>query len=419
MINNIVAAVAAIGGIVTTAKVVKDSGILKNSKTEKVKLGMKYANDSADSIVEYTRLTRCEPIAMIDHTIILNPVLPDLMGTLTHIYAVMYSQAFSLAINARIGDINIVQILDKINPNRDLKRVGLAIESHSLMLPDYRKDRRGKSSVTLESRNNDGNKGKEKFDPNNPEHRKLYNKRRVDIYDNDQDSPNYKPETHQVGVDTGDIVKFHSNLTTGITFNVSVNLDKRSIEIPVTMRVLANSITNDNIISILEAGVVNRTVKERWRGWRSGELAFWKDLVLCRDILKADRANQIKDKTGLYAEITRRRNTNTMASIASGDPSISQVSNILVINQSTIDEFERVSLKRITNAKVRETLFNATQIMIMAIVDNDMETVTIYYHDITIPTTVTFRELKANSKKGNVDPMEILKAYQMGNGIRL
>ena len=43
-----------------------------------------------------------------------------------------------------------------------------------------------------------------------------------------------------------------------------------------------------------------------------------------------------------------------------------------------------------------------------------------YYHDISVPTTVTYRDLKGSSGKGGApDVMEIIKAFQMGNGINL
>lgn len=380
-INTIVAAIGALTGLKKSYDAFTNPDITNSTR---IKGMTKFLAGNSDSIVEFTQVTRCEPIGMIDHTIILNPVLPDLMATLTHIYAVMYSQAFSLAVNATVDDIAVVRTLNQINPNRKMKHAFQSLESASLKLPDY------SDTVSLES---------------TPQ--------------TNLRTANTRPNNTANGITGDNISKFHPNLTTGTNFNVKVTANHRTVEIPVTMRILANSISDDNIISILEAGVVNKSVKERWHGWRSGELSFWNDLVLCKDILRADRINLIKDKTGLYNEITRRRSHNSTVGFASGAPSISQVSNVLVVSQSTIDEFERVSLKRISNNRVREVLFGATQIMIMAIVDPDMETVTLYYHDISVPTTVTFKELKSHSKKGNVDPMEILKAYQMGNGIRL
>lgn len=412
-IDNIVRAFSALVGLDSK---IQDFNAQKSE--DKLKNTSKFLTDNADSIVEYTRITRCEPIGMIDHTITLNPVIPDLMSTLTHVYAVMYSQAFSLSINARINGIDVIKTLSKINPNRNLKSSTFGLESHSLRLPTYNRN------ISTESYLPEKNKTgiRMTMEAKEPKSKKTTNV----IYNvptretnGDSSNPPTKSTNSRAGVDLDNVSKFHPNLTTGVNFNVTVVADHRTVEIPISMRILANSLDKDNIISILEAGVVNRTVKERWRGWRSGELTFWKDLVLCRDILRADRANLIKDKTGMYTEITKRRGNNAFVGAATATPSISQVSNILVVSQSTIDEFERVSLKRITNNKVRETLFNATQIMILAIVDPDMETVTLYYHDITVPTTVTFKELKSNTKKGNMDPMEILKAYQMGNGIRL
>lgn len=406
-ITTIVNAVAAVAGMKKSYDAINAPHVTDDMRKKGL---VKYAAANADSIVEFTRVARCEPIGMIDHTIILNPVLPDLMSTLTHIYAVMYSQAFSLAINATINDIEVLRTLNAINPKRDMKRAIYGFESRSLRLPKYT------NGVSLES--GGYNKG-DSYD------HQMTLKLKTPQHNNDGsrtvsvESGRPQQPKHANSVDIDGVSKFHPNLTTGTNFNVKVQADNRTVEIPITMRIMANSIHSDNIISILEAGVVNRTAKERWRGWRSGELSFWSDLVLCKDILKADRANLIKDKTGLYTEITKRRGDNTMVGFTTGSPSISQVSNILVVSQSTIDEFERVSLKRITNNKVRETLFNATQVMILAIVDPDMETVTLYYHDISVPTTVTFKELKSNSKKGTMDPMEVLKAYQMGNGIRL
>ena len=134
-IDNIVRAFSALVGL--------DSKILDfnaQKSEDKLKNTSKFLADNADSIVEYTRITRCEPIGMIDHTITLNPVIPDLMSTLTHVYAVMYSQAFSLSINARINGIDVIKTLSKINPNRNLKSSTFGLESHSLRLPTYNRN---------------------------------------------------------------------------------------------------------------------------------------------------------------------------------------------------------------------------------------------------------------------------------------
>lgn len=369
---------------------------------------------AANSMVQYTRATRCEPITMIDHRIIHDASLPDLMATLTTIYAAMYSQSFSLAINQEIGDIKIMKTLEKINPNRSKLEAGLALasglESHSLTLPDYSKIEENfkiKNTVSMEFAA--------------PE----YGDKVGNVYGSADSVANGNNKTQQLGntkevdVDTDAITKFHSNLSTGILFNVEVQATDRTVTVPIQVHLLANSLGSDNVLSLLESAVKNRTAKERYREWRAGGLSFWKDVVLCRDILRADRKKMIKDKTGMIEEIVNRRNNNRIAGLFSGNPSISNVSNILVVSKETINEFQRQSHKKITDHKVRDTIFNSTQIMIMAVVDPDYETVTLYYHDINVASTATFKDIKSKNGKGNLDPMEVLRAYQMGNGIRL
>lgn len=225
----------------------------------------------------------------------------------------------------------------------------------------------------------------------------------------------------EFGVKTEAITKFNQNLTTGILFDVSVSANGTTLNVPLSVRLLANEMRQDNVLSILKAAVVNKTAKERYREWRAGGLSFWSDIVLCRDILKEQRKNLIKDQTGIYNEVIKRRNNNKLAGIFSGDPSISNISNILVVSTETIARFETETFKKLKDAKVRDTIFNNTNVMVLAVVDAYKEVVTLYYHSISVPTIVTFRDLKSYTKKQGLDPMEVLRSFQMGgmNGIRL
>lgn len=373
---------------------------------------------ASDSLVEYTRSTRTEPITMIDHTIINQPELSDLMATLTTIYAAMYSQAFSIAINHEIGSIKALKALDKINPNRSAMKSLPGLESHSLLLPDYRNiENNYKVTNKISMESNLSVKGGARISHTGD----------IDIaaklnYNDDADVANAKEnDKHGAKVSTDAITKFNQNLSTGILFDVSVTANGASLSVPLSVRLLANEMRQDNVLSILKAAIVNKTAKERYREWRAGGLSFWSDIVLCRDILKEQRKNLIKDQTGVYSEVIKRRNNNKLAGIFSGDPSISNISNILVVSTETIARFETETFKKLKDVKVRDTIFNNTNVMILAVVDTDKEVVTLYYHSISVPTIVTFRDLKSHTKKQGLDPMEVLRSFQMGgmNGIRL
>lgn len=374
---------------------------------------------ASDSLVEYTRSTRTEPITMIDHTIINQPELSDLMATLTTIYAAMYSQAFSIAINHEIGSIKALKALDKINPNRSAMKSLPGLESHSLLLPDYRNiENNYKVTNKISMEGNFSLTGGVAVSPRGDVG--LAAKAEYDSGPNVIEVNENKGKGH-AGAKIEAITRFNQNLTTGILFDVLVSANGASLNVPLSVRLLANEMRQDNVLSILKAAIVNKTAKERYREWRAGGLSFWSDIVLCRDILKEQRKNLIKDQTGVYSEVIKRRNNNKLAGIFSGDPSISNISNILVVSTETIARFETETFKKLKDAKVRDTVFNNTNVMILAVVDTDKEVVTLYYHSISVPTIVTFRDLKSYTKKQGLDPMEVLRSFQMGgmNGIRL
>ena len=388
---------------------------------------------ASNSMTQYTKSTRSEPITMIDTTLSSMEELPDLMMTLTSIYAAMYAQSFSIAINQEIGDIKVLQTLDQINPNRSKMEGVLALasgfsvgaESMQLKLPDYRNPTVSTESVISFEANgpkvnitgkNRGIHGGLTNDVNTGKW--VTTKNEDDEEVNTLVEPEFDKVSHSADIDA--VSKFMSNMSTGILFEVSVDADGRSVKIPISVRLLANKMASDIMVSLFTAAVKNRTAKERYREWRAGGLSFWNDVILCKDILRENRKNLIKDSSGMFSEVLRRKSSNQIVGALSGNPSISQISNILIVSDDTVNRFERESGKKIKNSGTRDLIFNNTQTLILAVVNRTRETVTLYYHDISVPTTVTYRDLKGSGGKGGTpDVMEIIKAFQMGNGINL
>lgn len=375
---------------------------------------------TSNSMTQYTKSTRSEPITMVDTTLSSMEELPDLMKTLTSIYAAMYVQSFSIAINQEVGDIKVLQTLDQINPNRSKMEgvlalaSGLSLESMSLKLPDYRKIGVVQPNAVVSLEDVSVNK------TNRGLHGVLTNGVHTEVKDEKGNmvEPEISKVSHNTDIDA--ITSFMSNMSTGMLFEVSVDADGRSVKIPISVRLLANKMAPDIMVSLFTAAVKNRTAKERYREWRAGGLSLWNDVILCKDITRENRKNLIKDTSGMFSEVLRRKSSNQMAGALSGNPSISQISNILIVSTDTVDRFERDLGKKIKNPATRDLIFNNTQTLVLAVVNRTRETVTLYYHDISVPTTVTFKDLKgAGGKGGSPDVMEILKAFQMGNGINL
>lgn len=386
---------------------------------------------NAQSMTQYTKSTRSEPITMIDSKLANLDELPDLMMTLTSIFAAMYAQAFSIAINHTVGDIQVMSTLDKINPNRSKMEGMLALGSilsvEQLSLPDYSKGVVSQESIIdfKKIKISGDNNGAYGFAANgsNPHVTPRLDKDGNPMIDPVTKKPIYEKATstgQSARADVEAIANFMSNMSTGLLFDVTVEADHRKVSIPISVRLLANRMPSSMIVSIFDAAVRNQTAKERYREWRSGGISFWNDVILCKDILRANRANLIKDNSGVFSEVLRRKSSNQITGAMSGNPSISQISNIIIVSDDTVEEFERLSNKKLKNSQVRNLIFNNTQTLILAVVNRTRETVTLHYHDISVPTVVTFKELKSKGGKGGApDVMEILKAFQMGNGINL
>lgn len=340
------------------------------------------------SILEYTKVTRVEPIALIDHTIAHIPEVENVCNTLTAIFAAYYLQGVALSVN--VGNIETVRMLEKLNPSRDpIENLGLMFgqENYKVSLPRFDKN----SKVSQESL---------RFSFEAP---------------GDEGEP-----LTALAEDKGDNVKqltqIAANLSTGIMLNVTLEQNGDKAVIPVTVRLIATPTKPSVLTQMIVEGSNNRTMKERWHGWRSGELSFIQDIVFCQDIIDARKEALMNDESGQYAEIIARKNRNRLSGLISLTPSVSTASNIMVISADTAREMEREARMRWSSFKQRQKVFETAYLMLVAVVDTRYEMITLYHRGISLPTEISFKEMtRSGGKKDNIDINEVLKAYQLGD----
>ena len=73
------------------------------------------------SLIEYTQPCRVEPITLIDEKIVHLSYTNELLQTITSIFSGYYLQAIALSVN--VGKIDVLQLFDNVNPNRDIERL--------------------------------------------------------------------------------------------------------------------------------------------------------------------------------------------------------------------------------------------------------------------------------------------------------
>lgn len=364
----------------------------------------------SESLIEYTQPTRVEPIALIDHTIADLPIMSELAKSVTSLYAAYYLQAVALSTN--IGNIEVIKILEKLNPTRDpVNSFGnmLSLESRpvtALTLPGFGLESKS-PQVAIESFvdvNFDAFSNDSEDD----------NGDTVNIID--KGSVTYGSSTGGVTNTKGaqdQIANLALNLSTGLLLNVEINIDDKKASIPVSVRLITTLATPKLLVQMMSYSAKDKSMKARYIGYKTGELSI-KDLMFATDLVDAHRAGLIKDTSGKYAEILARKNKNRVAGALSGNPSVSTASNIMIVSSETMEEAEGEINGTMKNNRLRERIFKDTYLILLVVVDARWEQVTIYHRGIPLPTEIGFKELKSAKSNSGVDVSEMLKLYQMG-----
>jgi len=367
----------------------------------------------ADSLIDYTRSARVEPIALIDSDCVYHEATPDLMQSLQSMFAGYYLQA--VAISTQVGKIDVSRHLDRLNPNRNVgdnaaTSMGwlLATENYKHRLPTYDNpiamESLGDDARTLSDRALDRLKGAPTRDP------------RATLKGEDG-----KPVAHpqdsgaRFGKDTLSDLKELANLSVGKVFDVEITDGANKATIPVSIRLMASSLPSASLIHILSLGHKDNSMKERYHSWKAGRLRFIQDLCLAQDQIDAHRKNLMSDKDGIYSNLVSRASGNKLSTLVSGNPSVATASNLVVISRATADQLEMQTNLKLGRFQDREKLFKSTYVMIMAVLDKQWDRVTFYHRGVNGDTTLSTRELKVSNRGSGPDVSDILKAYQLGN----
>lgn len=336
------------------------------------------------SLTDITKLTRVEPLTIVSRDCMNLEYLPDINQSLLSIFSGYYLQAVSIL--TRVQDVEVVRILDKLNPDRDETGFLLSEEisreaiCHSIE-EFYKHSLPFKSKISIE-----------------------------DIKDDKQ----------------GDSIKLlneMSSLSVGKVLNVTISVcdeeakTSKTVTLPVNVRLLVSIIPNNTISHLIAYKTEDNSLTERWHAWRSGRISFIRDLIFCQDLITENKKAMINDESGTMYEIMRRVNNAKKFGLLSKNPSLVSASNLFIISEEIAKEIEVKLGGKLSNPKIREKAFENTYAMILVVVDREREIVTFYSRGITAGAEFTVRELKNASKGKGPDIMDILKSFNMGSPV--
>lgn len=331
----------------------------------------KYTKNS--SLIDVTKVARVEPLCLLDTDCVNLDYIKDIVLSLQSIFSGYYLQAVSLQ-GTTIDGVKIAKLLDPLNPSRG--NIGLlSMESYKFKLPTI------------------------------PNH---------DIAFEDTN-------LHLGGGSNPDVTEGliqNNTLSVGKVYNVTISNGENKVVVPVAIRLLVNTIAS----SLLKDMFTNKdsfdmNLKERWHSYRSGKISFFKDLLLCNDLIDKHRKNLIKDKSGVYNTITKRETKSKLSGILDKNPSLAIASNIAIISTETASSIEYELGGKLKDMKTRKVMFDNTNLMILVVVDKSWERITYYYRGINESSNVSIKEIKTSGKEDNT--LEFMKAFLQGSAAAL
>lgn len=320
-----------------------------------------------NSMIGVGQLLRAEPLTVISQDCANIEQLPMILNNVSSLYSSYFLQAVSV-MSLGVTNVEIVRILDALNPKRD--GTGFMLQSRNS--PDARSWQDVK--YALESC--------------------AYK------------LPSYAVPAMEVsyGRDNQKVIYEHENLTIGKMLDVTIMLPcgedgkPQVVTLPVSVRLVPIFAQHETLSYIFGHRKGAESFTERLESVRSGRIELIKDMMFCQDLIKEYRAAVMKDKTGVIKEITKRVNDNRKYGLLTSNPSLAISSNVYVISTNQVRELEGKLGLSFKKHSEREKLLNGTYAMMICVVDPDAEQVDIYFDGIAQPSTITFRSMKSKSK---------------------
>lgn len=330
------------------------------------------------SLVDATKLTRVEPITVVSRDLMNYEHTPEIMQTLLNLFAAYYLQA--IALTAQVGNVRVIKILDRLNPDRDSSGYFASLES----LTDDRFI--------------------------NPDSYKY----RLPRIAHEAAAPDVSVEISNSAGGRSPIIE-PANLAVGKLLHVTVNIDDKTMEVPVNVRLAPAVMSNETTEHLLTIKKEDDGFVERYHAWRSGRITLVKDLIFCQDLIDEHRKALINDQQGVYNEIVRRVNNSKKYGLLGQNPSLAISSNIFVMSEEVAKNVERKLGGKLDNPRIREKAFDSTYAMIIVVMDRDWERVTFYHRGIAAATDVSIKDIKAANKSKGPDIGDVLAQLLRGN----
>jgi hypothetical protein len=359
--------------------------------------------NNSQSLAGATAAARIEPSVFVGSDLIYKPWVSDILQTTQSLFAGMWMVAADM-VTSNINGVNVLQILDPLNPNRDPdylsfsknmgKRVGMESDRQYFKPDSYKWGLPTKNQVKM-----------------------LSMAREADLTTKPK-----RDTTPSTSVQTDDkmskVINDASNLVTGKLLSIKTsNGAGQDSEIRIMLRMSIQEIPEEVITELVGDKSANQKFKERLFDVAAGKIG-WMDLMFCMDLFRERKRLLAKDKTEIISQIRERQLKHKRAGMMTGSASMAEMSNIYIFSTDTADHLKAKFGLDLTNFQQRQKAFENTSGMLFVIVDVDNERVTFYTDTVARSTDIGLVDLKTANKAKDGNIMDIFNAYKEGASVR-
>lgn len=217
------------------------------------------------------------------------------------------------------------------------------------------------------------------------------------------------------------LVDAESRLISSKVIEVSLQLDKGKQAVTkayITCTLIPRFITSD-VVSSLVSLKYRPSIRDRWAQFTAGEISFWKDFLLCGDILAAERRGFKSDDTGLLYEIATNANNKLsqglFETLFTGVARNNLASTILIVDKSTINRISTKTHFDWNNYRARQKFFHEISAVMIVMVDTMYNLVDIYYNGIKHKGEYTFDMIqRLSNNKTDIDMVKVMSQLAAG-----
>lgn len=226
-----------------------------------------------------------------------------------------------------------------------------------------------------------------------------------------------KPSKNGMSVTKQDMARQISeggDLSTGKIFDLEIVRDGNTMPLSLSIGLSVLVAEKEGMKSILSVADYEYSFDNRTMLASAGARSWIRDIALSRDLIDQMRKNRHADKTGFYKTVVATRNKNWISSLF-GNVSINNASSVIIVSQETVDEVESILGGPLTDFNIRSRIFKDTLTMLIFVVDQRWDTVTIFHRGLNRYTELRMRDINSSKGGNNMDVNEIIRAYQAGN----